>query len=188
MYLFGFGSLINLNSAQKSFERTITQDDLIEVELKGYKKVWNSIESIKFSDDIEVNGVFLNLQKDENRSTLGVVIKITPKELEHLKLREKNYSCVTIDKSNILGQEIDDNVTFFMTTNEDKIAKNSCKNCFIGQKYIDIVENGLKNYSKEFQDRFRNEALNNFPFEIREGEYNFTDLVQNKFAKIGFKK
>ena len=90
MYLFGFGSLINLKSAQKSFTRVLSQNDLIPVEIKGYKRVWNSIENIKFKDnDEEINGVFLNLQKDENASVNGVIIKITQSEFEILKLREK---------------------------------------------------------------------------------------------------
>lgn len=98
MYLFGFGSLINLSSAQKSFKRVLTQNDLISVKIKGYERVWNAIESIKFEDGI-VNGVFLNIQKNENSILYGVVIKITEEELEVLKLREKNYSCIIIKKS-----------------------------------------------------------------------------------------
>ena len=39
MYLFGFGSLINLKSAQKSFTRVLSQNDLIPVEIKGYKSL-----------------------------------------------------------------------------------------------------------------------------------------------------
>ena len=103
MYLFGFGSLINLKSAQKSFTRVLSQNDLIPVEIKGYKRVWNSIENIKFKDnDEEINGVFLNLQKDENASVNGVIIKITQSEFEILKLREKNYSQIKIKSTDIL--------------------------------------------------------------------------------------
>ena len=53
MYLFGFGSLININSAQKSFQRVLKQEDLIPVQIKGFQRVWNALESIKF-DGIEV--------------------------------------------------------------------------------------------------------------------------------------
>ena len=42
MYLFGFGSLINLASAQKSFKRVLSQDDLIPVKIKGYERVWKN--------------------------------------------------------------------------------------------------------------------------------------------------
>ena len=64
MYLFGFGSLINLSSAQKSFKRVLSQKDLLPVKIKGYERVWNAIESIQFEGDEEaVNGVFLNIKK-----------------------------------------------------------------------------------------------------------------------------
>ena len=90
MYLFGFGSLINLASAQKSFKRVLTQNDLISVKIKGYERVWNTLESIQFEEE-KVNGVFLNIQKNENSTLYGVVIEISQEELEILKLREKNY-------------------------------------------------------------------------------------------------
>jgi hypothetical protein len=64
MYLFGFGSLININSAQKSFKRVLKQEDLIPVKIKGFERVWNALESIKFDEEL-VNGVFLNLEKNE---------------------------------------------------------------------------------------------------------------------------
>lgn len=47
MYLFGFGSLVNIKSAQNSFKnRELKKEDLIPVKIRGYKRVWNSIESI----------------------------------------------------------------------------------------------------------------------------------------------
>ena len=188
MYLFGFGSLINLSSAQKSFERTLTQDDLIPVELIGYKKVWSSIESITFEDNLDVNGIFLNLAEDKDTSTLGVMIEITPDEFENLKKREKNYSCITVDKSSVKGFDASSDVTFFMTTKEDKIAKVGDENCFIPAKYIDLVKNALANYDEKFQERFKKEALENFPFPLKEGSYSFSDPVQNQFARQGVKK
>ena len=188
MYLFGFGSLINIKSAQKSFERILTQQDLIPVELIGYKKVWSSIESIKFEDEIDANGIFLNLAKDETTSTLGVMIEITLQEFENLKKREKNYSCITVDKSHIKGFEAKDDVTFFMTTREDKIAKEGDENCFIPAKYIDLVKNALVNYDENYQERFKKEAFVDFPFPIKNGTYSFSDPIQNQFAREGIKK
>ena len=37
MYLFGYGSLINIISAQKSFKRKLLQTDLLPVKIKGFK-------------------------------------------------------------------------------------------------------------------------------------------------------
>lgn len=177
MYLFGFGSLINIHSAQKSFHRVLKQEDLIPVKIKGYKKVWNSIEHIDFEDIQNVDGVFLNLQKDENSSAMGVKIKITEQELENLKLREKNYSCI----------KINDELITFMTTNEEKIAKKENKNAFIPSLYIDLVKSALDNYDKDFIEEYINETFKDYPFELREGIYRFSDPIQNKMAREGIK-
>ncbi len=182
MYLFGFGSLVNIKSAQNSFKnRELKKEDLIPVKIRGYKRVWNSIESICFEKEI-VNGIFLNIQKDENSYIFGVMIKISEEEFEVLKLREKNYSCVTIKKESVINQKLDDDLIAFMTTKEDKIAKIGQKNCFIPSRYIEIVKEGVKNFSKEFQDNFE-DIFSNFPFEIKEGIYTFSDPIQNQAAK-----
>lgn len=185
MYLFGFGSLINLASAQKSFERVLTQNDLIPVKIKGYKRVWNALESIVFDKEC-VDGVFLNIQKDENSILYGVVIEISQKELEILKLREKNYSCITIKTQDILSQNIKNDLTAFMTTNPKKIASLGSSNCFIPSKYIDVVKNALENYDEDFKENFK-EIFQNYPFAIKEGNYTFLDPIQNKAAREGIK-
>ena len=183
MYLFGYGSLINLVSAQKSFKRQISYKDLIPVQLKGYDKVWNSIEHINF-DGEDVNGIFLNLQKGENLSTNGVVVRITQEELEFLKLREKNYSCVTIPKEAVTNMQLEEDMITFMTTKEEKLARAGDENCYIPAKYIDILTNSFEAYSQEFVSEFK-KCLEDFPFEVKEGTYIFTDPIQNKFAKVG---
>ncbi|MCT7912373.1 hypothetical protein N5912_11105 [Arcobacter lacus] len=182
MYLFGFGSLINLASAQKSFKRVLTQKDLIPVKIKGFKRVWNALENIKFEDNMEVNGVFLNIQEKKDAILYGVMIKITQEELEILKLREKNYSCIKIKKDDVLSQNAQEDLIAFMTTKEEKIGKVGDINTFIPKKYIQIVNEALKNYDEEFKDNFK-ETLNNFPFLLKDGDYSFTDPIQNKAAR-----
>jgi hypothetical protein len=186
MYLFGFGSLINLTSAQKSFKRVLTQDDLIPVKIKGYARVWNAIESIQFEDEL-VNGVFLNIQKNQNSILDGVVIELSPEELEILKLREKNYSCITIESKDILNRDFKSDLIAFMTTNEKKLAKIGDLNTFIPAKYIQIIKEALKNYDDDFVKGFK-KSLENYPFSLKEGSYIFTDPIQNNVAREGIKK
>ncbi len=185
MYLFGFGSLINLASAQKSFQRVLTQNDLIPVKIKGYERVWNALESIQFGEE-KVNGVFLNIQKKEDSILNGVVIEISKEELEILKLREKNYSCITIKSSDVLDKSFHDDLIAFMTTNQEKLAKIGDINSFIPVKYIEVVKEGLKNYDVDFIKEFE-KTFTNYPFPLKEGFYNFTDPIQNKVAREGIK-
>lgn len=186
MYIFGYGSLVNINSAQKTFTRELKHEDFIPVVVNGYKKVWNSIESIIFEGEKEIsNGIFLNLEKDLNSSTNGVLLEITLEEFEFLKLREKNYSCIEIES--VQDFKTDKKIYTFMTTNKDKIAKENSKNTFIPQKYINLLEDGLINYSSEFKKDFIS-SYSNYPFKIKDGTYKFSDAIQNKFAKDGIKK
>lgn len=185
MYLFGYGSLINLSSAQKSFKRVLTQNDLIPVKVKGYERVWNALESIQF-DSSAVNGVFLNIKKDENSVLDGVVIEISQEEFEVLKLREKNYSCIVIESSDVINKDFDENLIAFMTTNEEKLAKVGDENTFIPRKYIEVLSEALKNYDDDFIKGFE-KSLENYPFDLKDGFYTFTDPIQNSAAREGIK-
>lgn len=185
MYIFGYGSLVNISSAQKSFKRELKHEDFIPVVVKGYKKVWNSIEYIIFDGEEEVsNGIFLNLEEDESSSTNGVLLKISNEEFEFLKLREKNYSCIEI--KSVVDFHTDEKIYTFKTTNKDKIASSNSSNCFIPKKYIGLLEDGLEPFSKEFQEEFIS-SYSSFPFLIKDGTYKFSDPIQNKFAKDGLR-
>lgn len=185
MYIFGYGSLVNIKSAQKSFKRELKHEDFIPVVLNGYKKAWNSIEYIVFENETEVsNGIFLNLEEDKEASTNGVLLQITDEEFEFLKLREKNYSCIEL--KDISGFETKEKIYTFKTTNKEKIAHDDCSSCFIPKKYIGLLEDGIEPYSKEFQDEFV-KSYSSYPFSIKDGTYKFSDPIQNKFAKDGIK-
>lgn len=185
MYLFGFGSLINLSSAQKSFKRVLSQNDLKPIKIKGYERVWNAIESIAFEDK-NVNGVFLNIQKNKNSILDGIIIEISDEELEVLKLREKNYSCIVIKSADVLDETINSDLIAFMTINKEKIAFIGQKNSFIPSKYIEVVIEALKNYDENFIKGF-GKTFENYPFPLKEGFYTFTDPIQNKVAREGIK-
>jgi len=185
MYIFGYGSLVNIESAQKSFDRELKTSDFIEVTVTGFEKVWNSIEYITFENESNSsNGVFLNLQKNTKTSTNGILLKISDEEFEFLKLREKNYSCIEISHDDITPFKTKEKIYTFITTNKDKIATQTTPNCFIPQKYIQLLEKNLSNYTQKFQEQFKI-SYNNYPFKIKNGTYKFIDPIQNKFAKEG---
>ena len=184
MYLFGYGSLINITSAQKSFKRKLKQEDLIPVTIKGYEKIWNSIEYIQFADKIKINGVFLNLEINNLKKTNGILIKITDEELKTLKIREKNYSCISIKANDVEGYSLDEDVIAFMTTKKDRIATNTSKNCFIASKYIDILTSSFNVYSNDFVLEYK-KTLSTFPFPLKTGMYSFCDPLQHKIAREG---
>lgn len=185
MYIFGFGSLVNINSAQKSFKRKLQESDFIEVCLKGYKKCWNSIEYIKFENEENItNGIFLNLCKDETSQTIGIVLKIDEEEFENLKLREKNYSCIELVNSSIEGIDTKEKIYTFITTNPEKLANKEDENSYICRRYIKLLEDAVNVYSKDFQEKFK-KSYENYTYPIKDGDYIFVDPIQNKFAREG---
>ena len=187
MYIFGYGSLLSINSAQKTFKRELKQDDFIPVTLQGYEKIWNSIEYIVFENEKEIKkGIFLNLKKDFKSKTNGILLKISPEEFDFLKLREKSYSCISLNPDDIIGFKTKENIYTFITTNKEKIANQGDKNCFIPRKYISLLEEGAKAYEEKFSKEFI-ESYQNFLFDIKDGVYKFSDPIQNKFAKDGLK-
>lgn len=187
MYIFGYGSLVNINSAQKSFKRVLKHEDFIPVVINGFEKSWNSIEYIIFEGEENIsNGIFLNLKENKNAKTNGVLLKIDSDEFEFLKLREKNYSCIKLPAKAFEGINTDEEIYTFMTTKEDKLAKAGQESCVIPKKYIGLLEEGLSSYDKEFQKEFV-ASYSNYPFKIKEGTYKFSDPIQNKFAKDGLK-
>lgn len=188
MYIFGYGSLVNIKSAQKSFKRELKHKDFIPVVVKGMEKIWNSIEFIKFENEEKIyKGIFLNLSENLDTQTNGVLLKISDEEFEFLKLREKNYSCIKIDNKNIIGFDTKEDIFTFSTTKKEKIAIKGQDEYVIPKKYITLLEEGVINYDEKFQNEFKN-SYSNFLFDIKDGTYIFADPIQNKYAKDGILK
>lgn len=89
-----------------------------------------------------------------------------------------------IPNKNILDKKIDGDIFTFTTTNKEKIANIGDKNCFIPSKYIKLVEDGASMYSHSFFENLKN-SINEYIFPIKDGNYKFSDPIQNKFAKEG---
>ena len=184
MYLFGYGSLINRESAQKSFARKLVQTDLIPVVVHDVTPVWNSIEIIDFAERQQVPAVFLNLEPCPGSEALGVLVAINEQEYAGLQQREKNYSCVSLAPSQISGFSPNEEIITFRTTNPEKIAHPGEKS-IIAQGYLDLLEQGLAAYDQTFQTRYRQQVLTRLPFPVQTGSYRFSDPLQNKLAREG---
>ena len=82
---------------------------------------------------------------------------------------------------------LDEDIITFMTTNDEKLAKNGDKNTYIPAKYIDILTSSFIAYEKIFVDEYKT-CLEVYPFPVREGAYLFTDSMQQKIARDGIAK
>jgi hypothetical protein len=84
LYVFGYGSLMN----PKSLAHTIPGEKVaMRTHLKGYQRRLN----VRYGDYL-----YLNLAPRQHMGVSGVLIPVTPEELEALKKREYMYECVDV--------------------------------------------------------------------------------------------
>lgn len=66
-------------------------------ELHGFRRVWGLVEDV-YSDSLqrEIKAVFLDLVPQQASAINGVLIPVSEKQLERIKLREKNYDVIDV--------------------------------------------------------------------------------------------
>jgi hypothetical protein len=183
-YIFGYGSLINLESASRTLKRTLERQDVFTVHLKGYLRCWNLFDDV-FSNakSKDVKAVFLNIVKSESSVINGIILPVNEHELDYFKTREKNYDCVDVSQQIVNS---DDKKIIGKIKVYTFVGKPSCLtenspdfDYFIFQKYINIVEKGVKSFDANFWNLY-NETTIPFEFPILEGDYQFIDSNQQK--------
>ena len=91
LYVFGYGSLINVNNTTEFMNKD--KKIIIPLTLKNMKR---SFCVYGFKE------IYLGVIEQENSLCNGLLISISNSELEMLKIREKYYDLKEIDISNIL--------------------------------------------------------------------------------------
>lgn len=128
-YIFGYGSLMNPRSLQKTLPgKTIGK----RVCLRGYRRKFN----------IPVNGyLYLNIIPETGAVTCGVVVAVSDSDLEQLKAREVGYRC--FDVSNNIIDEVDGRVFAFIAPD------NGYPDLKILQSYINTCLQGVPENERE---------------------------------------
>lgn len=180
IYLFGYGSLINLESASRTLKREIGQADVIPCTLFGFLRSWSLWDDV-FSDKLgeQVRAIFLNIVQQPGAFLNGIIFPISESELEYFLSREKNYDCTDISSQlfypgNNRPPESSRILTF---VGMRKYFIQEGEPGYVFSRYINIVQSGVDSfgeaYSKEFKD---STALHSFP--VIEGTYHFVDSAQ----------
>ncbi|HLP64746.1 gamma-glutamylcyclotransferase family protein [Flavobacterium sp.] len=169
-YIFGYGSLVNLESLEKTIKRKLKPNEIHPVTLNGYTRVWNYTAKI-FAAELnkEITAVYLNIAPFHNSSLNGIVFEVSDSELELLKKRELFYSLVDIT-ANV---KFDGNVKVFTFICYDKqhLTDYDTK-CFVMKKYIDIVNSGFESISENFLTEY-NKTTQPQPYKVISGDYTF---------------
>ncbi len=179
VYVFGYGSLINPKSVQKTLGRELRIEDLLVGRIHDHVRKWQLVDWViieGFNEERSVPAVFLDLVRHEGAWVNGILIPLSKEELHKMDQREKNYD--RIDVSNLIEPEVDGQTYTYMGK-KDHInpPRESC----VLVQYEALVEEGLRFWGKAFEQHYYKSTLpHGFP--RKEGRYFFTSRQQSRLT------
>lgn len=143
IFIFGYGSLINKESQEKTFLSNNRNTAI----LLDHQRLWNArIEEKGFT--------VLGIQKQENKRCNGILIEIKKEDLKKLDLRESHYSREIINPNDIVtNQDLSNSIiyTYIPLYEFNKLADN---NFPIPKRYYNLCLDGCKKINDFFLDEF----------------------------------
>ena len=183
-YLFGYGSLMNMASAERVVGRQLSPAELTPAWLNDYERTWSLKERV-FSEVLqqEVWAVFLDLTPRGGRKCNGVLLAVTSAELERARQREKNYAAVDVTAQVTelgSGEGIAGRVITFVARPEFRTG-NTEGDAWVLRRYVELVDTACAALGEDFQRSF---AASTRPpaYPVLDGRYTFVDSAQAKLV------
>jgi len=129
IYIFGYGSLMNQGSLQKTLPGATIEK---RAALLGYQRKFNFAAG---------NYVYLNIIPARNRQVDGVLIRVTEKMLKKLKQREKGYVCKDVTEQ--IAKPVDGKIFVF------RAPDRTCANKKILKSYLETCLRGVPKIKKK---------------------------------------
>lgn len=150
VYVFGYGSIVNTKSLEKTIgEVSEPPIPAIMNTSAGYKRVWSCMKS-KFG-----TFSYLNVIKSKDPEPInGTLNRVKMSQLRRLSRREVHYQIkpVSIKHFKFIQQDIPRDSKIYVFSDVTSIENKS--NCFLMQSYIDVVMEGFLQYGKKFKADF----------------------------------
>ena len=176
--VFGYGSLMNMMSAEKTLDRVIHQGDFTSAVLHGYSRSWTAPSCISLQQECgefrQCDGLFLDLSPSQHTRCNGVVVEVNDAELARLDVREHGYERTVVELE-LEGGQLCEGFTYMMP----KEAKQH--EGIILARYIRMIDEALKSFPASFSDTFW-ETTQKSDAPVIEGEYMFENCAQNNAA------
>ena len=176
--VFGYGSLMNMMSAEKTLDRVIHQGDFTSAVLHGYSRSWTAPSCIRLQQEcgkfLPCDGLFLDLSSSQNTQCNGVVVEVNETELARLDVREHGYVRSVVELELECGS-LCEGFTYMMPE-EAKQHEG-----IIPARYIRMIDEALKSFPASFADTFW-ETTQKSDAPVIEGEYEFENCAQNNAA------
>ena len=180
IWIFGFGSIVNIESLERTLGRKIVDADYEFTELQNYRREWNvamnnnhSISGYKryfhrfHEGEANSGGVvdgyiaFLGLRQCEKSNVNGIIFKVEEDELLALDQREKNYR--RVDVSNYVNNLRADRVLYCYMPSEEGLQRyiegEKMNKLFISVGYERSVEDAFKKAGKAQYCKYRASTL-----------------------------
>lgn len=176
IHIFGYGSLMNLKSAEKTLGRPLARADALPATLRDYVRRWDLAAWVVLEEAGEhgaVPAVFLNIAPRPGSRVNGILIRVNAQELARMDAREKNY--VRVDVAPLIEPRPIGRVFGYVGRKEHTSPP---PGSVVLSAYEAIVQEGLLAWGQAFADGFAYTTLpHNFP--RRDGPYLLADPGQS---------
>ena len=176
--IFGYGSLINPRSAEKTLGRSLCTHEMGCATLPNYLRSWTAPDCVKLQSIdkhiIPCDALFLDLTAQIGKSCSGVAIEVCERELRMLDIREKGYERCAVELRCNEGKVLP--AYAYIIPETEKFHSG-----IILARYKQMIDEALPDYPNSFAQRFWQDTM---PSEnpVVEGEYIFMHQAQNKAA------
>ncbi len=177
--IFGYGSLINPRSAEKTLGRSLCRHQMGCATLDGYLRSWTAPDNVKLQTSVDAQvqpceALFLDLTAHRGKSCRGVAIEVCERELRMLDTREQGYERCAIELQCGTGDPLA--AYAYIIPEAEKIHRG-----VILARYKQMIDEALQDYPSDFAQRFWQDTLP-AANPVIEGEYVFMHRAQNKAA------
>jgi len=172
--IFGYGSLINPRSAEKTLGRSLCSHQMGCVTLADYVRSWTAPDCVSLQIDEQIqpcDALFLDLTAYMGQSCSGVAIEVCERELRMLDIREKGYERCPVSLKCSEGKTIRGYA--YIMPEAEKLHQG-----IILARYKQMIDEALQAYPSSFSNRFWRDTLPS-KNPVIEGEYVFADCEQN---------
>ena len=169
-FIFGYGSLINPKSIQRTLGREISKEDLLEARLSDHVRKWQLVDWIIIQDlNLEriIPAIFLDVVREQGKEVNGILFQLSEEELDKIDRRERNYDRIHI--SNQVEPIVSDPVYMYVGKEEYTVPP---KESVVLAQYERLIEEGLSFWGNAFQQHYYESTLaHSFP--RKDGKYVF---------------
>jgi hypothetical protein len=176
IYLFGYGSLINPSSLEKTLGRKLNPALVRNAWLNGYRRTWNVYDFVVADggDGLTMPMAFYNVEPDAASRCNGVLIPVKNEDLKSFDIRERQY--IRVDVTEAVQPVVPGIVYTYVGKAE---ARELPKDAVVAESYERLVADGIQSRG----DRFKQDFCSSTPgHDLRRfsGDYQFKVKAQNK--------